>query len=60
MCKFLSQFVVARCSCLLQIGTGLLWWQNGSHRCEAEIPILFQRNCHNALKQAKNKKKNLW
>ena len=59
MWKFVSQFAVSLGSCLLQIGTRLLWRQHESH-CKAEIPILFQSNCHNALKQAKNKEKNLW
>lgn len=60
MWKFVSQFAVSLRSCLPQIGTGLLWRQHESPHCKAEIPILFQRNCQNALKQAKNKEKNLW
>lgn len=60
MWKFVSQFAVSLHSRLPQIGTRLLWWQHGSPHCKAEIPIFFQHNCHNALKQAKNKEKNLW
>lgn len=59
MWKFVSQFAVSLRSCLPQIGTRLLWRQHESPHCKAEIPILFQRDCHNALKQAKNKEKKI-
>lgn len=59
MWKFVSQFAVPLLSCLRRLALAALAAAEPPH-CRAQIPILFQRNCHNALKQAKNKEKNLW
>jgi hypothetical protein len=63
MWKFDSQFAVSLFPCLLQIGTLQLSRQREAPHFKAEVPILFQHNCHSALKWAKNKekkKKQIW
>lgn len=54
MWKSDSQFAASLFSCLPQIGT-LALMAARTPRFKAEVPILFQHNCHNAPKWAQNK-----